>query len=110
MSLADDVKAQREADAAQVRRIALAFQAVFGQERGRSSDQRIVLACLAAQCGQDKAHSVLDKEGRVDPASAVFFEGSRRVYLFIEGQLKAAQLEPANPDPISAPKPKSVKR
>lgn len=90
MSLPVQIKQLETDKVERIQRLASAFAGVFGQDHQRSSDQRLVVAALAELCGHSKAHNLLDQQGRIDPSSAIFNEGSRTVYLFIEGQLKTA--------------------
>lgn len=90
MSLATQLKDIQDNRVNDIRRQASAFQAVFGQELRRTSDQRIVVAALSELCGHSKARTILDLQGRIDPSSAVFNEAARGVFLFIDTQLKIA--------------------
>jgi len=89
-SLADQIRAQQEQGEINKRRVAAAFQAVFGKDRARNDNQLIVWNCLRNASGQETPKNILDKNGRIDSESVVFNEGSRQFYLYIEGQVKLA--------------------
>ncbi len=72
------------------RRIALAFQAVFGQSVRRSTDQKLVLEHLRNCCGRDMPVFVADREGRFDPLRAAHIDGAQTQYLIIKRQLAIA--------------------
>lgn len=84
------------------KRLALAFQSVFGQSARRSSDQRLVLEHIRKCSGQDGPIFVVDKEGRFDPLRAAHIDGARTQYLIIERQLELARR-----DDEQKPKPKA---
>jgi len=75
----------------QARRLALAFESVFGQASGRrSSDQRMVIDHLRKQCGRDAPIFQVDKAGNFDPIRAAHIDGAQTQYLIIKRQLAAA--------------------
>lgn len=77
------------------RRLALAFQAVFGQEgrNARSSDQRLVVKHIRkCACMDSPVFATID--GRCDPYAAAQRDGARTVGLIIERQLEIARAEP----------------
>lgn len=80
------------------RRLAKAFESVFGQPMGkRSADQRLVLEHLRKCCGRDQPVFQVDKVGNFDPLRAAHIDGAQTQYLIIKRQLAiAAALE----DPI----------
>jgi len=73
------------------KRLALAFQSVFGQPGRRSSDQKLVLEHIRKCAGQDTPIFLCDKEGRFDPIRAAHIDGARTQYLIIERQLELAR-------------------
>jgi hypothetical protein len=73
------------------RRLALAFQSVFGQQARRSSDQRLVLEHIRKCSGHDGPIFQTDKEGRFDPIRAAHLDGARTQFLIIERQLEIAR-------------------
>lgn len=75
----------------QARRVALAFQSVFGQQVRRSSDQRIVVEHLRGMCGRDTPIFVADKIGNYDPLRAAHKDGAQTQYLIIKRQLAIAR-------------------
>ncbi len=89
------------------RRVALAFQSVFGAASARrSADQRLVLEHLRRCCGRDLPIFVADKEGRFDPLRAAHIDGAQTQYLIIKRQLEiAARLERPEPKKPTVKKP-----
>jgi hypothetical protein len=79
------------ASASQVRRLALAFQNVFGQHIRRSADQRLVLDHLREKCGRDMPVFRADKIGNFDPLRAAHIDGAQTQYLIIKRQLANAR-------------------
>lgn len=77
------------------RPLALAFQAVFGQDgrNARSSDQRLVLKHLR-KCACMDAPVFITVNGMADPLAAAQRDGARTVGLIIERQLELARAEP----------------
>lgn len=73
------------------KRLALAFQSVFGHPGRRSSDQRLVMAHIRKCSGQDSPIFLPDKEGRFDPLRAAHLDGARTQFLIIERQLAIAK-------------------
>lgn len=93
------------ADVTRAKRLALAFQSVFGTEFRRSSDQRIVIDHIR-KCGAWKSPIfTTDAEGRFDPMRAAHLDGARTISLIIERQLEiAASLEqPAKKPNVKKP-------
>ncbi len=78
------------AEVTQARRLALAFQSVFGTDFRRSSDQRLVMAHLAKVGCKDALIFVPDSQGRYDPYAASQRDGARSIILIIERQLAIA--------------------
>lgn len=77
------------------RRLALAFQAVFGQDgrNARSSDQRLVMKHLRkCACMDQPVFQTVN--GVADPVAAAQRDGARTVGLIIERQLELARAEP----------------
>lgn len=70
------------------KRLAAAFNTVFGQARSRSADQRLVLAHLRDMAAVDTAMFVGDKNGTFDPLAASHRDGARCQFLIIERQLQ----------------------
>lgn len=82
------------------RRLALAFQAVFGQEgrNARSSDQRLVMKHLRKISCMDTPIFVT-VEGVCDPLAAAQRDGARTVGLIVARQLELARAEPDEDKP-----------
>ena len=94
-----------QAEVTQARRLALAFQSVFGSSR-RSADQKLVLDHLRKCCGRDAPVFVADKEGRFDPLRAAHIDGAQTQYLIIKRQLAIAARvgdEPAKKPNVKKP-------
>lgn len=72
------------------KRLAEAFQSVFGQPAKRSSDQRLVMEHLREMCGRDKPVFQPDKNGTFDPLAAAHRDGASTQYLIIKRQLVIA--------------------
>ncbi len=89
------------ADVTRARRLALAFQSVFGVWARRSVDQKLVLEHLRRCCGRDFPVFVADKEGRFDPLRAAHLDGAQTQFLIIKRQLAIA----ASVDDPKAKKP-----
>jgi hypothetical protein len=88
------------------RRLAKAFESVFGQPTGkRSADQRLVLAHLRESCGRDRPIFQQDKVGNFDSLRAAHIDGAQTQYLIISRQLRVAK----RLDEVEKPKAK-VKR
>lgn len=82
---------QTEAAKSRASRTALAFEGVFGREKGpRSSDQRLVLDHLRLMCGRDGPVFDADKVGNFDPLRAAHRDGAQTQYLIIKRQLRIA--------------------
>lgn len=82
------------------RRLALAFNAVFGQDgrNGRSSDQRLVMKHLRKiACMDQPVFQTLN--GVTDSYAAAQRDGARTVGLIIERQLEIARDEPDESKP-----------
>lgn len=75
----------------EARRLALAFQSVFGQANRRSSDQRIVIEHLRERCGRDRPVFLPDKAGAFDPVRAAHIDGAQTQFLIIKRQLGIAR-------------------
>ena len=75
------------------RRLAAAFQGVFGQPNRRSADQKMVLEHLREMCGRDKAIFQPDRNGNFDPLRAAQTDGAQTQYLIIKRQLAIARHE-----------------
>lgn len=81
-----------ERPASPARRLAKAFESVFGQPTGkRSADQRMVLYHLRLACGRDKPVFQVDKVGNFDPLRAAHIDGAQTQYLIIKRQLALAK-------------------
>lgn len=85
------------------KRLALAFQSVFGQASRRSSDQRLVLEHIRKCSGQDSPIFLADKEGRFDPIRAAHIDGARTQFLIIERQLELARKEEKTKPSVKKP-------
>lgn len=70
------------------RRMALAFQTVFGPEGKRNADQQIVMAELHSRSGIDQPSFKDD----YCPYKAAQRDGAKIEYLFIQQQLKRAAI------------------
>ena len=81
------------------RRIASAFQDVFGQAGRRTDSQEDVFRTLSELCYRDKPIFVVDKAGRFDPLRAAHVDGARTVMLAIDEELRLA----ANPPVLAQP-------
>lgn len=66
------------------KRLAAAFNSVFGQARGRSTDQRLVLDHLRGMACVDTAMFTGDKNGTFDALAASHRDGARVQFLIIE--------------------------
>lgn len=73
-----------EQQVSRAKRLAAAFNSVFGQARGRSTDQRLVLDHLRFMACVDTAMFVGDKVGTFDPLAAAHRDGARVQFLIIE--------------------------
>ena len=74
----------------QARRLALAFMAVFGEEKTRTSDQRLVVKHMRAMCGRDAPIFQQDKNGNFDAMRAAHIDGAQTQFLIIKRQLALA--------------------
>lgn len=83
--------AAEEPTVSQARRLALAFQSVFGQPIRRSADQRLVIAHLRLMCGRDSAIFQQNKIGDYDPLRAAHTDGAQTQFLIIKRQLEKAR-------------------
>lgn len=73
------------------KRLADAFQEVFGQPTiRRSSSQRLVIEHLREMCGLDGPLFEQDKEGRFDPLRAAQKDGAQTQFKIIKRQLRIA--------------------
>lgn len=92
----------------QARKLALAFQAVFGQpgRNARGPDQRAVMKHLRKVCAVDENMFQFVPGQPADPIAAAHRDGARAAFMIIERQLALARKED---DEIEKPKPK-VKR
>ena len=95
----------------QARRLALAFQAVFGQagRNARGPDQRVVIAHLKKVCAVDRpVFQKISPDSPIpyDPIAAAMRDGARAVYLIIERQLEIARKEVDQDMPKTKPKVK----
>lgn len=76
----------------QARRLAKAFEGVFGQPSGkRSADQRLVIEHLRLMCGRDKPIFQAVNNGNFDPLRAAHIDGAQTQYLIISRQLRVAK-------------------
>lgn len=104
--ISEDTPAQpTQADVTRARRLALAFQSVFGTALRRSADQRLVLEHIRKVAAADSPIFTTDKEGRFDPLRAAHLDGARTISLIIDRQIAiAAKLdEPAKKPTIRKP-------
>lgn len=81
----------KPAEISKARRLALAFEEVFGQAPRRSSSQRLVTDHLRYMCGRDTPVFVPDKAGSFDPLRAAHKDGAQTQYLIIKRQLAVAR-------------------
>lgn len=82
---------QKTAEPSARRRLAKAFEAVFGQPTRRNADQRLVLEHLRMMCGRDSAVFQPDTAGNFDPLRAAQKDGAQTQYLIIKRQLGIAR-------------------
>lgn len=82
---------QKAAELTKARRLAKAFEGVFGQPTRRSTDQRLVLDHLRMMCGRDSAVFQPDVNGNFDPLRAAQKDGAQTQYLIIKRQLAIAR-------------------
>lgn len=92
----------------QARRLALAFQKVFGSDAraGRSSDQRLVMAHMRKVCCMDAPVFQQGTNGAYDPVAAAQRDGARTWGLIVDRQLTLAK---KNQEEDEKPKPKSIR-
>ena len=87
----------------QSRKLALAFQNVFGTSKLRGPDQKTVMDHLRKVCMYDKPIFIADSSGAFNSLNAAHIDGARTVYLIIERQLEIARRDQVKP------KPKTIK-
>jgi hypothetical protein len=88
----------------QSRRLAIAYQRVFGDAEKRTSDQKLVLADLESHCYAYRLVTEFTGAGTPSADLALFNDGRRSVWLRLRGQLIKAAAERAHPK-ISRKKP-----
>lgn len=95
----------------EARRLALAFQSVFGQavRTGRTADQRLVLRHLRKVCCADAlVFQTHPQTGAMDPIAAAQRDGARSVILIVERWLARARKTDAE-ETGERKKPKTIR-
>ena len=90
-SLHEHVTPKATESDAKNKRLAKAFESVFGQARHRSQDQKLVCEHIRKFTSCDTNCERYDKEGRYDPLATASVLGARSTALMIDRQLDIAR-------------------
>lgn len=85
------VREQEEIRLSKKRKVAMAFDRVFGQPSRRGADQRLVIEVLREACGYGKAIFRFNHDGMTDTHAAAHRDGAQTQFLIIERNLQTAR-------------------
>lgn len=91
MSLAPPKEEPPNEAIVKAKRLAVAFQAVFGQPGRRSEDQNLVWDALEVRACYKKPIFSFNTEGVTDPLTAAHRDGARTLLLNVERELEHAR-------------------
>lgn len=82
------------------KRLAVAFQTVFGQPGKRGEDQKLVWDALEVRACFRKPIFSFNTEGMTDPLTSAHRDGARTLFLSIERELEHARKTDKKPKPV----------